>query len=258
MLCVGGAYRQLTLAASGSSSGSDAFGDWSGQTLTWTTAAPAPVVRTTWTFKQYASRPGLTVVTEAFPDGIPGTGCSSSPANVSSRFPAFSTSGGLAPSLSILSWANNAVQDTLTVTGLGSLPRGQLDDGPVVAFALPLGAASASVVWSTLDAHKIVTQVHVNGTGAADAFYAMGVSAAIPSIPVGWSHSIVFSASYGGPTAAVYAWGAALQQYYGTTRAPSVTLSDIGYYTVRAACASAGRCASARRSIAAASVCVCR
>ena len=29
----------------------------------------------------------------------------------------------------------------------------------------------------------------------------------------------------------MYAWGAIIQGYYGTTRLPSVTLSDIGYYT---------------------------
>lgn len=62
-------------------------------------------------------------------------------------------------------------------------------------------------------------------------FYALGLSAAIPSIPAGWSYSVALSASYGGITQATYHWGAQLQSYYGTYRLPSVTLSDVGYYT---------------------------
>ena len=61
--------------------------------------------------------------------------------------------------------------------------------------------------------------------------YTMGLSAAVPSVPVGWEYSIFFSVADGGPTAAVYSWGAALKEYHGTTRLPSVTLTDIGYYT---------------------------
>ena len=60
-----------------------------------------------------------------------------------------------------------------------------------------------------------------------------GLSAAVPEIPAGWNYSHLFSVADGGPTAAVYAWGAAIQTYLGTSRLPSVTLSDIGYYTVR-------------------------
>jgi len=67
--------------------------------------------------------------------------------------------------------------------------------------------------------------------GAAAGSYAMGLSAAVPSIPAGWAHSVVFSAASGGVTSATYALGAQLQAFYGTTRQPSVTLTDVGYYT---------------------------
>lgn len=58
-----------------------------------------------------------------------------------------------------------------------------------------------------------------------------GLCAAIPSIPSDWSYSILLVGSYGGPTAAMYAWGEVIQKYKATTRLPSVTLSDVGYYT---------------------------
>jgi hypothetical protein len=61
--------------------------------------------------------------------------------------------------------------------------------------------------------------------------YTAGLSALVPDIPAGWSYSHIFSVADGGPTAAVYAWGAAIQTYLGTTRLPSVTLTDIGYCT---------------------------
>jgi hypothetical protein len=43
--------------------------------------------------------------------------------------------------------------------------------------------------------------------------------------------TVLFSVATGGATAGVYAWGAVIQNYSGTTRLPSVTLSDVGYYT---------------------------
>jgi hypothetical protein len=66
---------------------------------------------------------------------------------------------------------------------------------------------------------------------ASSGTYTMGLAAAVPAIPAGWEYSVIFSAADGGPTAAVYAWGDALRGYFGTSRLPSVTLSDIGYYT---------------------------
>ena len=67
--------------------------------------------------------------------------------------------------------------------------------------------------------------------GGGGGTYTAGLSAAVPEIPAGWSYSHIFSVADGGPTAAVYAWGDAIQAYSGTARLPSVTLSDLGYYT---------------------------
>lgn len=86
-------------------------------------------------------------------------------------------------------------------------------------------ATGNTLVWSTLDWHKIVPQ---KTTGK---MYAMGIAAAIPVLPKGFNYSIVFSAAAGGATAGMYAWGDMIQGYHGTTRLPSVTLTDIGYYT---------------------------
>jgi len=61
--------------------------------------------------------------------------------------------------------------------------------------------------------------------------YCMGVSAAVPSFPAGWSYSALITASEGGIAAGVYAWGASIQKYHSTTRSPAVTLEKIGYYT---------------------------
>ena len=84
-----------------------------------------------------------------------------------------------------------------------------------------------TVVWSTLDSHKIFPQA----TDTAAKSYSMGLAAAIPAIPAGFNHSVVFTVAPGGATAGVYAWGEAIQGYHETTRLPSVTLTDIGYYT---------------------------
>jgi hypothetical protein len=63
------------------------------------------------------------------------------------------------------------------------------------------------------------------------AVYEQGLVAAVPAIPAGWQYSIVYTTAAGGPTAATYALGAALQQFHNTTRSPSVTLTDVGLYT---------------------------
>merc|ERR1719181_623767 len=62
----------------------------------------------------------------------------------------------------------------------------------------------------------------------------MGVAAAIPKLPANYQYSVMFSASLGGATAGMYAWGDLIQDYYDISyskRLPSVTLTDIGYYT---------------------------
>jgi hypothetical protein len=61
--------------------------------------------------------------------------------------------------------------------------------------------------------------------------YAQGLTSAVPAITAGWNYSILYTAALGGPTAVTYAHGANLQAYHNTTRIPSVTLTDVGYYT---------------------------
>ena len=106
----------------------------------------------------------------------------------------------------------------------GNLGASGLDCGPVASTDPSTGS---TLVWSTLDSHKIFPQSTDNATSS----YSMGLAAAIPAIPAGFNHSVVFSVAPGGATAGVYAWGAAIQSFYETTRLPSVTLTDIGYYT---------------------------
>jgi hypothetical protein len=76
------------------------------------------------------------------------------------------------------------------------------------------------------------------GGGGSGGTYTLGLTADVPAIPAGWEYSTIFSLAEGGPTAAVYQWGEVMRGYYGTTRLPSVTLTDIGYFSddgVRAA-----------------------
>ena len=76
-------------------------------------------------------------------------------------------------------------------------------------------------MWSTLDNPKIVPQQTVGGV------YSMGIAAAIPELPAGFSYSVLFTSWAGGATAAMYTWGGLIQGYSQTTRIPSVTLSDM-------------------------------
>jgi len=92
----------------------------------------------------------------------------------------------------------------------------------------------AGWVWAAAPADVTVRWGHGDdsaGVGATAGSYAMGVSSGIPYLPPGWNYSLVWSASYGGPSAAVYEWGADMQQWYGTQRLPSVGLDKIGVYT---------------------------
>merc|ERR1712190_243358 len=91
-----------------------------------------------------------------------------------------------------------------------------------------MSSSQDTLVWSTLDAHKIVPQQTADGT------YSMGIAAAIPSLPKNYAYSVMLSTSTGGATAGMYSWGKLIQGYYSISyekRLPSVTLTDIGYYT---------------------------
>jgi len=130
----------------------------------------------------------------------------------------------MAAGLHTLSWRGGVIGTTAAAKGLAALGASGLDCGPVVSTDAS-SADKATLVWSSLTSHKILPQRTKNGT------YSVGLAAAIPSIPAGFSYSVMFSAAPGGATAALYAWGELIQGYYKTTRLPSVTLSDIGYYT---------------------------
>jgi len=228
-VCVRGASTPLKLVSSAPISGSDqGFGAYTGVAFTFATAdaAAAPVVLSS---RSYAGSGtpfalGVAVLNAAFPAGLDTSGCPGGNAAPSTHFPSFSTTAGLAPSLGYLSWRSMASGTTVVARGLGPLNQAGLDAGPVVATD---AASGASLVWSTLDSHKIVVQA----TDARTGTYSMGLSSAVPSIPAGWSYSVLLSAAPGGATAATYAWGAAAQAFSGTTRSPSVTLSNVGYYT---------------------------
>lgn len=390
-LCVGGAPQPLAFVETLPAAGADAFGAWTGVA---TTRATAGGVRVVETLKAYAAAQNILVATASFPDGVDadaGASCGGN-ANIRTEFPRFDTTAAAAPELGFLSWRGSALDNTATSVGLAALGQNSLDSGPVVAFRPPMpGVPHPVLVWSTLDAHKIVTQVTTSAGGAgvaapvnalwsasrtdqvacvsascahdqvadgayvtqrvegwavdglpggatsacmnnatvgvtplvlawseavvdnwvgalrdvpagyanmgengwvlttqvagtvplvvysrvynathtdfaavasdsgiawaqaniyvkgatlgyvftsaptacveSDVIYSMGLSAAIPSIPVAWDHSVVFVASFGGPTSATYAFGDAIRAYKGTTRLPSVTLTDIGYYT---------------------------
>lgn len=225
-VCVRGAAVPLSFVSSAPTAGVDVgLGAYTGVAYTFATAdaGAAPVVLSSRTYASSGTpfALGVAVLTAAFPAGLDTSGCGGS-STPSTRFPAFSTSAALAPTLGYLSWRGTALGTTVAVRGLNALNQGGLDAGPVVATD---EASGASLVWSTLDSHKIVVQA--TGGGA----YAMGLSAAVSSIPANYTYSVLLSAAAGGATAATYAWGAAAQAFSGTTRSPSVTLSSIGYYT---------------------------
>ena len=201
-------------------SGKDALGTWTGLEAVF---EAAPATRVVFTF---AARGSFVVLTAGFPDGLDTRACGTN-VQLSTRFPAFDSAAHMAPSLNYVSWRDTALGTTLATRGLSGMARKPgLDLGPIIGSEFDGRAGATSVMWSTLDRHKIVVQ-----STDADGVYAMGVSAAVPSLPKGWTYSVLLTASYGGFTAASYAWGDIIRTYYGTTRLPSVTLTDVGYYT---------------------------
>ena len=59
----------------------------------------------------------------------------------------------------------------------------------------------------------------------------MGLSAGFERIDAGFSHSILLTVSDGGPTAAMYEWGAIIQAAHGSGKVVDKTLTHIGYFT---------------------------
>lgn len=218
-LCVAGKQLPLALNGTSAASGSDAFGAWTGTTASFAAAGGGAGMHLT--FKAYAAKPSVVVGTASFPTTISTAGCGAN-TDLSTHFPSFSTTAGRAAELHTLSWRGDVIATTAAATGLGALGNSGLDCGPVVSTD---PVTRVTLVVSTLDNHKILPQQTANGA------WAMGLAGLIPTIPAGYNYSAVFTAANGGATAGVYNWGEAIQAFHGTSRLPSVTLSDIGYYT---------------------------
>ena len=220
MACIAGARMPLIFQSMAATQhGSDKFGTWTGKVAVFAAEKSATIEVT---FKQYASRPNLAVATARFPSGVDTRGCGAN-TNLSTTFPAFRTAAARAQALHTLSWRGQVLSKTAAAKGLGALGASGLDCGPVASTD---SATGRTLVWSSLDSHKILPQRTANGV------WAMGLSGSIPRIPAGFSYSTMFTvAEHAGATAGVYAWGALIQRFHDTTRLPSVTLSDIGYYT---------------------------
>ena len=216
-LCVGGKQTPLALSGTAAASGSDKFGAWTGTTATFSGGGASMEA----TFKAYASKPNVVVGTASFPKDVDTSGCGGNSA-LSTHFPEFSTTAGQAADLHTLSWRGGIIGTTAAAKGLAKLGASGLDCGPVVSTD---PATTNTLVVSTLNHHKIFPQK------TANASWSMGLAAAIPKIPAGWNHSVLFTVATGGATAGVYAWGEVIQGYHETTRLPSVTLTDVGYYT---------------------------
>merc|ERR1712216_100238 len=111
--------------------GTDAFGDWTGGSLSFAPAEGDPKASSeshrgavaavvTFTFKQYPSEPSLAVATAAFPRGVDTAGCGTN-TDLSTRFPAFDTSAAMAASLHTVSWRGGVIATTAAALGLGNL-----------------------------------------------------------------------------------------------------------------------------------------
>lgn len=158
-LCVGGVAQPLVFRSALPATGADAFGAWVGTSVTRSTSDGTRIVET---FKTYASSPSILVATASFPDGVDADGGAAcgGVAGTRTTFPVFDTSAASAPSLGYVSWRGAALGTTEFAVGLNNLEQGSLDHGPVVAFLPPFpGVPHPGLVWSTLDSHKIVTQV---------------------------------------------------------------------------------------------------
>jgi hypothetical protein len=162
-VCVQGTSAPLHFVSQSQASGSDALGAWTGISMLWTAPQGQRVQHI---FKQYAARPAVAVLTAVFPDGLDTSGCGIN-TQLSTRFPVLDAQAAMASTLSFVSWKDVVLSTTQAVRGLDNLKRDQLDCGPVVA-SLPGDAMGRSLVWSTLDRHKIVVQ-SVSGPSSSGA-----------------------------------------------------------------------------------------
>jgi hypothetical protein len=235
-VCTGGVNAQLVQIERSASSGSDLVGEWTGTTISFG-RMPADLMGgatsdalVEHTLKHYTAVPSAAVLTTRYLQSIDTSGkCQQ---KTSDKYPgtensvvaealALNTSFESGARLQVMSWGHH-LDLKATRQGLGSLPIDSILDGPVVSVD---PVAGKTLVWSTLDSHKIVPQQSSGGV------YSMGLSAGFQRIEAGFSHSILLTASDGGPTAAMYEWGATIQAAHGSKKVADQTLSHIGYFT---------------------------
>ena len=190
-LCVRGAQTVLSLSGIKPSSDSEIFGAWTGTTATFSAGDATMQL----TFKSYSSQPHVLVGTTSLPNSVDTTGCSGN-TDLSTHLLEFSTSLAYAADLHTLSWRGGVIATTATAKGLGKLGASGLDCGLVVSTD-PL--TRNTLVISTLDHHKIVPQKNINSS------WSMGIAGAIPSLPAGFNHSVLFTFAAGGASGGVYA-----------------------------------------------------
>lgn len=99
-VCVAGVSTPLTLRGTKAVSGKDAFGPWTGVSVSWGGAGNVSAV---YTFQSYASRPSTVVATASFPAGLDTSNCGSNTQG-STAFPAFSVNDAQAPTLDFVTW----------------------------------------------------------------------------------------------------------------------------------------------------------
>eukprot|EP01043_Picozoa_sp_COSAG02_P070922 COSAG02_NODE_12753_length_1499_cov_12.516429_2_plen_283_part_01 len=183
-ICVGGITRTLTKFQSGAaSSGSDEVGDWMGVSTAFGVEDGAlgvePGALVEQTLKRYKAVPTAAVLTTRFLRSIDTSGCSKhvdkypNPDNsVVAEALALNTSFHAGRQLQIMSWGHH-LDLKATGRGLVSLSIDSVLDGPVVSHDREAGQ---TLVWSTLDSHKVVPQQNSGGV------YSMGLSTAFRTI----------------------------------------------------------------------------
>jgi hypothetical protein len=171
-VCVAGNTSvPLAFVSATAASGTDFyFGAWTGTVAQFRTtdASSTPVVYTLKTYTTPSGGSGSAplsspaVLTASFPSGLDTSGCGPN-TKPATRFPSFDTGAGRAPSLWTLSWQSTVLQDTATAVGLAKLGQtNALDLGPVVSYDPSIPSLLPTLVWSTLDSHKIIVQETVN------------------------------------------------------------------------------------------------
>lgn len=205
-------------------SGSDAWGAFNATTLTWG-AAGGPQVRTT--FRVYATTPAIVFET-TFPAAVTTGAPSGGRENVSSSFPSWvlpasSTAGFIQYHGAFINDGYNG--PTFGEWGASARLTTGLKGGPIVLFDK---TGQHTLIYSAASSFMAVNTATFRGT------LHTGALGSAATLPAGWSHSSVLWYGSAGINPAVTAWGAALLDRFGKTRAlqqSDVTGSTLTYNT---------------------------